>query len=103
MNRKERLQYILDKELILHHLRIRDESSNHRGREGQESHFNIVIVSDTFVNMSRVARQRKVNTIVADEFGKGLHALTLKLLTCEEWNKAENRDDFISPICVHGH
>jgi len=69
-------------------LDIQDDSAKHSGhsgaREGGESHFSVVIVSDAFKGQSRVARQRQVNSVLADELKGPVHALSLQTLTPEE-------------------
>lgn len=69
-------------------LSIEDESARHAGhsgaREGGESHFRVRIVSDVFIGLSRVERQRQVYAVVKDEIAAGLHALALTTLTPEE-------------------
>ncbi len=78
-------------------LEIIDESHQHAGRQGQESHFKVLLVSDDFSGQSRVQRQRKVNEILKTEFDQGLHALTMRLLTVEEYGKQQSA--FQSPNC----
>ena len=69
-------------------LDVEDESAHHAGhagaRAGGESHFRVHIVSQDFAGLSRVARQRKVYGLLADEFAGGLHALALTTLTPDE-------------------
>ena len=69
-------------------LDVEDESARHAGhagaRAGGESHFRVHIVSESFAGLSRVARQRKVYGLLAEEFAAGLHALALTTLTPEE-------------------
>ena len=69
-------------------LDVEDESARHAGhagaRAGGESHFRVHIVSEDFAGLSRVARQRKVYGLLADEFAAGLHALALITLTPDE-------------------
>lgn len=69
-------------------LDITDDSALHAGhagaRPGGESHFTVTIVAEAFVDKSRVDRQRLINTLLADEFAAGLHALSLTTLTPEE-------------------
>ena len=68
-----------------------DESELHKGhaghRPGGESHFRVEIVAAAFEGQSRVARQRRVYEILADEFKAGVHALALKTLTPAEDSK----------------
>jgi BolA protein len=65
-----------------------DESELHKGhaghRPGGESHFRVEIVAAAFEGQSRVARQRRVYEILADELKAGVHALALKTLTPAE-------------------
>ncbi|HRK71914.1 MAG TPA: BolA family protein [Micropepsaceae bacterium] len=64
------------------HLELIDDSQRHAGhagaRPGGETHFNVVIVSETFNGMGRVARSRLVHAALADELADGVHALSIK-------------------------
>ncbi|TVV70680.1 BolA family protein [Sphingomonas solaris] len=63
-------------------LAVIDDSEKHRGHAGHdgsgESHFTVEIVSPTFEGQSRVARQRAVNTALADLLAERVHALAIK-------------------------
>lgn len=67
---------------------IIDDSHRHAGhagaRPGGETHYTVQVVSPAFSGMNRVARSRAVHEALAAEFGSGLHALSLRLLTPEE-------------------
>jgi len=67
---------------------VLDDSGHHIGhpgaRPGGESHFRLEIVSPTFAGESRVARQRRVYALLADELQSGVHALQLTTLTPDE-------------------
>ena len=69
-------------------LEIVDESHLHAGHAGAraegETHFRVAIVSDAFAGKSRVARQRLVYQIVAEELRTRVHALALATRTPEE-------------------
>jgi BolA protein len=69
-------------------LRIINDSTKHAGHlpeDIDESHLGIIIVSDKFTGLSRVARSREVHAAVAEEIAK-IHALTvLKTLTPDEY------------------
>ncbi len=69
-------------------LRIEDESHRHAGHVGArpegETHFSVEIVSAAFVGESRVARQRRVYALLAEELAGPVHALALTTLTPEE-------------------
>jgi BolA family transcriptional regulator, general stress-responsive regulator len=74
-------------------LEIEDESSRHAGHAGArahaakqgggadgigETHFKVRIVSNAFEDVSRVARQRLVYEVLAEELAGPVHALSLK-------------------------
>lgn len=69
-------------------LTIHDDSHRHIGHSGArpegESHFRVEIVSSAFAGEDRVARQRRVYALLAEEMKAGLHALQLTTLTPEE-------------------
>ena len=64
-------------------LAVIDDSEKHRGHaghnpDGGESHFTVEIVSGEFAGKNRVARQRLVNTALADLLHDKIHALAIK-------------------------
>jgi BolA protein len=67
---------------------VHDDSHRHAGHAGArpagESHFSVEIVSPVFAGESRIARQRRIYALLADEMKAGLHALQLTTLTPEE-------------------
>ena len=69
-------------------VKVIDESELHKGhaghRPGGESHFRVEIVATAFEGQSRVARQRRVYEILADELKAGVHALALTTKTPAE-------------------
>jgi BolA protein len=62
-------------------LEIVDDSHKHAGhaghRPGEATHFTVTVTSDAFTGLNRVARQRLVHDLLADELAGGLHALAL--------------------------
>ena len=69
-------------------LDIINESELHAGHRSSpgtgESHFRILIVSDHFSGITRVARHRLVNSALADELAGRIHALALTTLAPDE-------------------
>jgi BolA protein len=65
-------------------LEVEDDSARHAGhagaRAGGESHFNVVIESEAFRGLGKVARQRLVHRALADELAGPVHALAVKAL-----------------------
>ena len=75
---------------------VEDESARHAGHSGAlefnegaegETHFHVRIVSSAFGGMTRVARQRRVYDVLAEEMKTRVHALTLETLTPDEARK----------------
>ncbi len=74
-------------------LELLDESARHAGHAGVreagatgggETHYALLVVSDTFAGLGRVQRSRLVHDALGDEFQGGLHALSLTLRTPPE-------------------
>ncbi|KTC65473.1 putative regulator of murein genes BolA (plasmid) [Legionella adelaidensis] len=99
MNRKQRIETALQKNLALAHLEVDDESSGHQVPQGSESHFKVVAVSNDFENKTKVARHRLINDFLKDEFKMGLHALSLHLYTNEEWQMQKAKGAPKTPDC----
>ena len=61
---------------------VTNDSARHRGHSGDdgsgESHFTVEVVAERFAGMSRVERQRAVNTALADLLKDRIHALAIK-------------------------
>ncbi len=68
-----------------HHHAMKDRAGT-EPEHGDETHFNLLIVSPVFENMTRIDRQRRVQELFADEREKGLHALSMKLFSPREWD-----------------
>lgn len=81
-------------------LELHDESHMHAVPPGAESHFRVVVVSEGFAGLTRVARHRRVNALAAEELATGLHALSLQAFTPEEW--AAEVALHASPPCLGG-
>jgi BolA family transcriptional regulator, general stress-responsive regulator len=67
---------------------VEDESAQHRGHAGArpegETHFHVRIVSSAFEGLSRVARQRRIYDVLADELRTRIHALSIDARTPHE-------------------
>lgn len=70
------------------HLELFDDSAEHAGHAGAASgagHFSLVIVSEQFAGLGRLARHRAVMDRVADLIPHPLHALVVKAYAPEEF------------------
>lgn len=77
----ERITKKLEQALSPSQLDVIDESHQHQGhggwREGGETHFRVVIVSEGFAGKSRLERHRLVNAALAQELSESVHALAI--------------------------
>lgn len=84
----DRIRSKLEAALSPVRLDIQDDSAKHSGhsgaREGGESHFSVLVVSEAFEGLNRVARQRRINTVLAVELAGPVHALSIQAKTPAE-------------------
>ena len=63
-------------------LEVINDSHLHAGHMGDdgtgESHWTVIVESDRFVGLNRVARQRLVNNALADLLSSRIHALAIR-------------------------
>ena len=82
-NRVDRIRIALTAGFTPLRLEVVDDSHSHAGHAGAspagQTHFNVLLVSDAFTGMNRVARSRAVHAALEAEFAGGLHALALTL------------------------
>jgi stress-induced morphogen len=87
-SRSARLEAILTRAFSPTLLRVADDSARHAGhagaRPGGETHYTVLLVSEAFRGIGRVARSRAVHAVLEAEFAGGMHALSLILRTPEE-------------------
>lgn len=82
------------------HLEVVNESANHRGPDGRETHFKVVIVSRAFEGLKLLARHRLVNETLAEQLAGGVHALAMHTYTAGDW-RARFGEAPMSPPCAH--
>ena len=87
-DRADRLQALLRDKFAPATLLVMDDSAKHAGHAGAapggQTHYSVLVVSNAFSGVNRVARSRAVHEVLASEFADGLHALALTLRTPEE-------------------
>jgi stress-induced morphogen len=84
------------------HLEVINESKNHSVPKGSETHFKVVVVSQSFEGKSRVDRHRLVNDALKEFLKNGVHALTITPRTPAEWATLEGAVVSASPPCLGG-
>jgi len=82
------------------YLDIVNESDNHSGPAGRESHFKITVVSEAFNPLNLIKRHQTIYTLLRDELAGSIHALALHTYTPTEWQTRMNSPD--SPNCLGG-
>jgi BolA protein len=90
----------LEKAFSPAHLEVINESASHNVPKGSESHFKVVIVSDSFNGLSAVKRHQSVYAVLADELKSTVHALAIHAYMQEEWSKTSKVPG--SPNCMGG-
>ena len=83
------------------HLSVINESNKHNVPAGSESHFKVIIVAEEFNNCTLIDRHRKINELLAAELASDIHALSLRTLTPEEWQRSEG-EVTETPPCMGG-
>ncbi|QDK37179.1 BolA family transcriptional regulator [Bdellovibrio sp. NC01] len=99
--RELRIREIIEGSLHPTLLEIENESHMHSG-PGSETHFKVLVVAPAFEGKSRIDRQRMVNDLLKNEMQTGLHALTQRALTPQEFENQKDALNFISPECRGG-
>lgn len=83
VSRASRMENALRAALAPLEIEVIDESHAHAGHAGAgpegETHFRVRMRADAFAGLSRIERQRRVNTVLREEFVSGLHALAMEL------------------------
>ncbi|WP_454905506.1 BolA family protein [Aggregatibacter sp.] len=99
MSKQQELEQRLCQEFEPHFIAVENESYMHSSGRGADSHFKIVLVSDAFEGISKVARHQKIYQLLSQDLKNGIHALALHLYTKQEWDKL-GRQFPKSPNCA---
>lgn len=87
--RLENIRSTLTQQLAPTHLAVEDDSHNHVGHPGARhgGHYNVTIVSPKFIDKSLIERHRLVYAALSEAMRGAIHALSIKALTPEEFDK----------------
>ena len=80
---------------------VTNESHMHSVPAGSESHFKVVLVSDSFAGKRLVQRHQLIYGVLAEQLAGPVHALALHTYTSEEWAE-KNGNAPTSPNCLGG-
>ncbi|MDO4430175.1 MAG: BolA/IbaG family iron-sulfur metabolism protein [Lonepinella koalarum] len=99
MSKQQELTDKLSAEFAPHFLVVENESHMHSSGRGTDSHFKVVIVSDRFDGLRKVARHRLIYSLFEQELANGIHALALHTYTKSEWQSLGETSP-LSPNCL---
>ena len=89
VKRKLKIEKIISESYSPYFYSVIDVSEQHRGhqnfKENVESHFEIIVVSDKFIDIKRIDRHRMVNYSLKNEFCSDLHSAIIKTYTIKEY------------------
>ncbi len=98
---EHKIRNLLQEHFDLQHLQVINESYMHNVPEGAESHFKVIVVSGDFQDVPRVKRQQKVYSVLSEVLSQGVHALSQKTYTPQEWETIKP-EVLRSPECQGG-
>ena len=83
MNRTKRIQNILEKNIFNMSIQIIDNSHLHKGHNNfnghGETHITIILQIDSEIKINRLDIHKKINSLLNEEFNRGLHSLEIKI------------------------
>ncbi|MEM9257409.1 MAG: BolA/IbaG family iron-sulfur metabolism protein [Pseudomonadota bacterium] len=98
---QKRIEEQLQANLLPVHLEVDNESHQHSVPDNSETHFRVVVVSEVFDGLRKVARHQRIYQLLASELDGPVHALALHTYTPHEWSERhESAPD--SPNCLGG-
>ncbi len=84
MQRKKRIESILEEYFSEYIYKVDDTSYEHSGHNNfsgnDETHFRITLNSKNKIKENKLLMHRKINKLLKKEFSSGLHALEIKVL-----------------------
>ena len=91
MNRKNKIEKMINDLFQPYFFSVEDVSEQHRGhqsfKENIESHFELIIVSQKFDDKNKILRHRMINEGLKKEFLSDLHSVSIKAHTIDEYKK----------------
>ena len=87
-SRAHAIEIALREKLEAEHVEVIDQSSFHEGHLGAQDggHFHVVVVSQQFRGLSRLAAQKVVYEALGALMETEIHALSMRTMTPEKWS-----------------
>ena len=101
MTVQQDIELQLARDFVPEFLDVANESHQHSVPVNSETHFKVVLVSECFEGLRKVARHQQVYAALATQLAGPVHALALHTYTAAEWQaRQEAAPD--SPECLGG-
>jgi BolA protein len=100
MTVQQDIELQLAQDFVPEYLAVANESHQHSVPVNSETHFKVVLVSQRFEGLRKVARHQQVYAALAEQLAGPVHALALHTYTSAEW-QARQEAAPESPEC-HG-
>lgn len=87
--RISRIREAVERGLAATHVEVIDHSAEHAGHPGAAAgggHFEVLVVSEQFEGLSRLAAQRLVYQALGQLMTSDIHAVSMHTLTPEQWH-----------------
>ena len=81
----------LNDQLVVEKMYLENESSMHNVPANSETHFKLVIVSDNFIEMTKVKRHQLIYAEIQEEIDGPIHALSIHTFTEQEWKEKNEK------------
>ena len=82
------------------HLQVDNISHMHAVPADAETHFDIIVVANSFEGLRAVQCHQRVYQLLAEELSSGVHALAIHAFTAEYW--AQKGEVAAPPECLGG-
>jgi len=99
---QERIESKLRDSLAPTFLDVINESGKHNVAPGSETHFKVIVVAPTLSVLTAVERHQRIYGLLAAELADGVHALSIKAYSPDEWARTEPGSVGASPDCMGG-
>ncbi|WP_075434065.1 BolA family protein [Buchnera aphidicola] len=93
---KNKLKAILN----IQYLKIINNSQLHRFHQHKPPHYTIIIVSDSFNDLSRFQQHKKIFSVFLNDIPQKIYSMKLHTYNTREWKKKENQIFLLTP-CIH--